>query len=64
MGYVLTYILGSDNFLLTIAIFAVMVISAMFIIKGRVKEKQIAYILPTFLTMLITYFATAVLFPA
>lgn len=60
MGYVLTYILGSDNFLLTVAIFAVMVISAMFIIKGRVKEKQIAYILPTFLTMLITYFATAV----
>ncbi len=60
MGYVLTYILGSDNFLLTVSIFAVMVISAMSIIKGRVKEKQIAYILPTFLTMLVTYFATAV----
>lgn len=59
MGYVLTFILGSENLPLTIAIFAIMVISAMSIIKGRVKEKQVAYILPTFLTMLVTYFATA-----
>jgi len=37
----------------------VMVVSAVFIIKGRVKEMQIPYIVPTFLTMFISYLATA-----
>ncbi|MBM3163060.1 MAG: iron export ABC transporter permease subunit FetB [Chlorobi bacterium] len=60
MGYVLTFILGTQSLLLTLAVFAVMVVSAMFIVRGRVKEKQVAYVLPTFLTMLVTYFATAV----
>ena len=41
------------------SVFMVMVVSAMFIIKGRVKEKQIPYIIPTFLTMLVSYMATA-----
>lgn len=59
MGYALTFILKTPSPWLTISIFLVMVVSAMFIIRGRVKEKQIAYIIPTFLTMLISYFATA-----
>lgn len=60
MGYVLTFILGSENLPLTVSVFVVMVVSAMFIVKGRVKETQVSYILPTFLTMLVTYFITAV----
>jgi putative ABC transport system permease protein len=59
MGYVLTFIFSSESLWLTIGIFVVMVVSAMFIVKGRVNEKQVPYILPTFLTMLVTYFATA-----
>jgi len=59
MGYALTFILKTPSPWLTISIFLVMVVSAMFIIRERVKEKQIAYIIPTFLTMLISYFATA-----
>jgi len=59
MGYVLTFILKSSSLWLVISVFLVMVVSALFIVKGRVKEKQIAYIIPTFLTMLISYFATA-----
>ncbi|NTV05332.1 MAG: iron export ABC transporter permease subunit FetB [Chlorobiaceae bacterium] len=59
MGYVLTFILKTSNPWLTLSVFMVMVVSAMFIIKGRVKEKQIPYILPTFLTMLVSYLATA-----
>jgi len=59
MGYVLTFILKTSNPWLTLSVFMVMVVSAMFIIKGRVKEKQIPYIIPTFLTMLISYLATA-----
>jgi putative ABC transport system permease protein len=60
MGYVLTFILGFENIWLTILVFLVMVVSAMFIVKGRVKEKQVPYIIPTFLTMLVTYFVTTV----
>ncbi len=59
MGYVLTFILKSSSMWLTLALFIVMVVSAMFIIKGRVKEHQIPYIIPTFLTMFISYLATA-----
>ncbi|NHQ61121.1 iron export ABC transporter permease subunit FetB [Chlorobium sp. BLA1] len=59
MGYVLTFILKSSSLWLVVSVFLVMVVSALFIVKGRVKEKQIAYIIPTFLTMLISYFATA-----
>ena len=60
MGYVLTFILKTSNPFLVIGVFMVMVVSAMFIIKGRVKEKQIPYIIPTFLTMLVSYLATAI----
>ncbi|QEQ57030.1 ABC transporter permease [Chlorobium phaeovibrioides] len=59
MGFVLTYILQSDRALLVVGVFLVMVVSAIFIIKGRVAEKQVSYLLPTFLTMLVSYFATA-----
>jgi putative ABC transport system permease protein len=59
MGYVLTFILKSSSVWLVLTVFMVMVVSAMFIVRGRVKEKQIPYFVPTFLTMLISYFATA-----
>lgn len=61
MGYALTFIFGAENFWLTVGIFIVMVTSAIFIIRGRVKEKQIAYEVPTFLTMLSSYFLTALI---
>jgi len=60
MGYVLTYILRTDQVWLVLGVFAVMVTSVVFIIKGRVNEKQVPYLLPTFLTMLLSYFTTAV----
>ncbi|MBF0586241.1 iron export ABC transporter permease subunit FetB [Prosthecochloris sp. N3] len=60
MGYVLSFIFGSDNVWLTLGVFGVMVVSASFIIKGRVREKSVPYILPTVLTMFASYFATAV----
>lgn len=59
MGYALTFIFGAKNPWLTLGIFVVMVFSAVFIIRGRVKEKQIPYEVPTFLTMLSSYFLTA-----
>jgi putative ABC transport system permease protein len=59
MGYALTFIFRANNLILTIGIFFVMVISAIFIIKGRVKEKEVPYLFPTFLTMVLSYFLTA-----
>jgi putative ABC transport system permease protein len=59
MGYALTFVFQARNFWLTVAIFLVMVVSAVFIIKGRVREKQVAYIMPTFLTMISSYLVTA-----
>jgi putative ABC transport system permease protein len=59
MGYLLTFIFGSENLSLTLFVFVVMVVSALFIVKGRVKEKQVPYLLPTFFTMFATYFVTA-----
>jgi putative ABC transport system permease protein len=59
MGYALTFIFKAENLWLTLCIFLVMVGSAIFIVKGRVKEKEVPYMLPTFLTMVSSYFLTA-----
>ena len=59
MGYVLTFIFRIENLWLTLGIFVVMAVSASFIIRGRVKEKDVPYMLPTFMTMFVSYFITA-----
>ena len=59
MGYALTFIFQQENVWLTLGIFVIMAVSASFIIRGRVKEKQVPYMLPTFMTMFISYFVTA-----
>jgi putative ABC transport system permease protein len=59
MGYALTFVFGAGSLSLTIAIFLVMVVSAVFIVKGRVREREVAYLVPTFLTMMCCYFVTA-----
>lgn len=59
MGYALTFVFSAHNLWLTIGIFLVMVSSAVFIVKGRVKEKEVPYVLPTFVTMVLSYFLTA-----
>ncbi len=59
MGYALTFIFRLENFWLTLGIFIIMAVSAAFIVRGRVKEKQVSYMLPTFLTMFVSYLVTA-----
>jgi putative ABC transport system permease protein len=59
MGYALTFIFRAESLLLTMGIFLVMVVSSVFIVKGRVKEGEVAYLAPTFLTMVSCYFVTA-----
>ena len=59
MGYALTFIFQLNSLWFTLGIFIIMAVSASFIIRGRVKEKQVPYMLPTFLTMFVSYFVTA-----
>ncbi|MCG8375799.1 MAG: ABC transporter permease, partial [Chlorobiales bacterium] len=59
MGYALTFIFQLSSLWFTLGIFVIMAVSASFIIRGRVKEKQVPYMLPTFLTMFVSYFVTA-----
>lgn len=59
MGYALTFIFKAESLPLTVGIFVVMVVSAVFIVKGRVRERDVPYLLPTFLTMVTSYFLTA-----
>jgi putative ABC transport system permease protein len=59
MGYALTFIFRRQSLPLTLGIFLVMVVSAVFIIKGRVNEREVPYLMPTFLTMAASYFITA-----
>lgn len=59
MGYALTFIFQLENLWFTLGIFVIMAVSASFIVRGRVKEKQVSYMLPTFVTMFISYFVTA-----
>ncbi len=59
MGYALTFIFQLENIWFTLGIFVVMAVSASFIVRGRVKETQVSYMLPTFVTMFLSYFVTA-----
>ncbi|MBC8524578.1 MAG: iron export ABC transporter permease subunit FetB [Chlorobium phaeobacteroides] len=60
MGYALTLIFQLNSVWFTLGIFIIMAVSASFIVRGRVKEKQISYMVPTFLAMFISYFVTAI----
>lgn len=55
MGYVLKFIFEVHISWLVLLMFTFMVGAAVHIIKGRVKEKSIPFLMPTFVTMLLTY---------
>jgi len=55
MGYILQYIFRLFLPWPILALYTVMIVFAVNIIAGRVKNKEVAYIIPTFFTMLLTY---------
>ena len=55
MGYALKVIFHLNTFTITMSIFLTMVITAVFIIKGRVKEKSIHFVFPMSAAMLVSY---------
>lgn len=56
MGYVLRIVFALSNMALVIAVFAFMIFFAAWTIHGRVKDRQIHFFMPVFLSMIFSYF--------
>jgi putative ABC transport system permease protein len=61
LGYALKYIFALNWSWVVVGVFLFMLVSAGFIVRGRVKEKHVRYALPLFVTMVLSYFTVAVL---
>ncbi|MDJ0764482.1 MAG: iron export ABC transporter permease subunit FetB [Myxococcota bacterium] len=59
LGYVLKFVFQLGNAFLVLGIFAFMTIFAAFTVYGRVKEKQVAFFFPVFLSMMLSFFSVA-----
>lgn len=55
MGYVLKFIFEVHISWLVLLMFTGMVAAAVHIIRGRVKERSVPFVIPTFISMIITY---------
>lgn len=55
MGYVLTFIFEVNAWWLVLLLFTGMVTAAVHIIKGRVNSRKVPFVIPTFLSMFISY---------
>ena len=64
VGYVLKYIFQINNPYLILIVFVWMVFWAAHAIRGRVKEKEVAYFVPTFITMVASYTTVSILVTA
>ncbi len=61
MGYALTFIFAWNIAVVVLAVYLVMIVFAARIVADRVKEPDVAYLVPTFISMLAGYFLIAVL---
>ncbi|MCG8531609.1 MAG: iron export ABC transporter permease subunit FetB [Desulfovibrionales bacterium] len=55
MGYLLNILFGLNNALLVLALYLVMTLFSVNIVSGRVKEKEVSYLAPTTLAVLVSY---------
>ncbi|MDP6041529.1 MAG: iron export ABC transporter permease subunit FetB [Candidatus Latescibacteria bacterium] len=55
MGYVLKFIFQLNNVIVILLLFAFMIFWAAHAIRGRVQEDKVAFFLPTFISMIISY---------
>jgi putative ABC transport system permease protein len=55
MGYVLTFVFEVRTVWLVLLMFTGMVAAAIHIIRGRVKERGVPFLVPTFVSMLLSY---------
>ncbi|MBU1168331.1 MAG: iron export ABC transporter permease subunit FetB [Proteobacteria bacterium] len=64
LGYVLKFVFAMSNMFLVIGVFAFMIFFAAWTIYGRVKDKQIHFFFPVFVSMLLSFFLVAFLVTA
>lgn len=55
IGYVLKYVFAIGDAYLVLLLFTGMILFAAYTIKGRVKERSVAYFIPTFISMFFSY---------
>ncbi len=58
MGYALVLIFRLDSMALTLTVFGAMILAAAQIVRDRVKERQVAFVLPMLGAMLLSYLVT------
>ena len=56
LGYILKFLFKIEDYSLVLSIFTFMILFAAWTIYGRVKEKQISFFLPVFLSMMLSFF--------
>ncbi|WP_147819158.1 ABC transporter permease [Salidesulfovibrio onnuriiensis] len=61
MGYVLKFVFRLDMAAPVLGVFLLMVGAAAHIIRGRVRERSVPFLLPTFLSMLLSYSVVSLL---
>ena len=59
LGYVLKFVFSINNAALVLAVFGFMTFFAAWTIHGRVKEKEISFFMPVFLSMVISFFTVS-----
>ncbi len=64
LGYILKFIFKLDNAILVLAVFGFMIFFAAWEIRSRVKEKQVAFFWPLFVSMTISYIVVSYLVTA
>jgi putative ABC transport system permease protein len=64
LGYILKFIFKLDNAILVLAVFGFMIFFAAWEIRSRVKEKQVAFFWPLFVSMAISYVVVSYLVTA
>jgi len=55
MGYLLNILFGLNNALLVLGLYALMTLFSIQIVRGRIKQKGISYLLPTSVAVLFSY---------
>jgi UDP-glucose/iron transport system permease protein len=61
MGFVLRFVFTIDYWFVVVGIYALMILFAAFVVKGRVKEREVPIFAPTFISMLLSYMIVAYL---
>ena len=64
LGYILKFIFNFDNGWLVMGVFAFMILFAAWEIRARVRERQVSFFFPLFISMTVSYFIVAYLVTA